>query len=158
MPVVTAIRRWLEGAFPESNVRLEEDTLRGVSRFLIEERAGGRARIFELALARNGGDPDGIVRYLVEQEVAIRLREAPTWRARLGSGDQVEFFQQLHVRCDGKSYYVLRSADHQLVVMDARHRPLARMPVSGAPFQGDIATTPVPQWHERIRAWRGPDQ
>jgi hypothetical protein len=158
MPVLSAIRRWLESAFPESNVRLEEDPTRGVSRFLIEERSGGRARVFELSVQRLNGDPDGVVRYLVDQDVAARLREAPTWRARLGNGDLVEYFQQLQVRCDGKSYTVLQRADRTLVVLDARQQPLARMPVKSAPFDGDIAAVPGPQWHERIRAWRGPDQ
>jgi hypothetical protein len=158
MPVVAAIRRWLESAFPESNVRLEDDSARGVSRFLIEERAGGRSRVFELSSSCAGADPDGIIRHLDREGVAHRLREAPTWRARLAQGELLEYFQQLHVRCDGKSYYIIQTTDRRLVVMDAKHRPLARTPASHAPYEGDLATTPPPQWHERIRAWRGSDQ
>lgn len=158
MPVVAAIRRWLESAFPESNVRLEDDSTRGVSRFLIEERAGGRARVFELSNSCAEADPDGIIRHLVTEGVALRLKEAPTWRARLGQGEMLEYFQQMHVRCDGKSYYVIQTADRRLILMDAKHRPLARTPATSAPYDGDIASTPPPQWYERIRAWRGSDQ
>lgn len=156
MPVVTAIRRWLESAFPESNVRLEDDAARSVSRFLIEERAGGRSRVFEVSSVRLSSDPDGVVRYLDEQGVAHRLREAPAWRARLGP-DMLEYFQQMHVRCDGKSYYVLQTADRRLVLTDANHRALTRTP-SDTTFDGDISALAPSQWHERIRAWRGPDQ
>lgn len=158
MPVVAAIRRWLEGAFPESNVRLEEDTSNGISRFLIEERAGGRARVFEVAATTVHTDPEEVVRYLDEQRVAHRLRESPTWRARLGPGEVLEYFQQVHVRCDGKSYVVIQTADRQLIVMDARHRRLTKAPTADATFNGDIAAVPAKEWHQQIRAWRGADQ
>jgi hypothetical protein len=156
--VVAAIRRWLENAFPESNIRFEDDSARGVSRFLIEERAGGRARVLELSAGCAGADPEAIIRHLDREGVARRLKDAPTWRVRLGQGELLEYFQQLHVRCDGKAYYIIQTADRRLVVMDAKHHPLARMPASTDPYEGDITTTSPPQWHERIRAWRGPDQ
>lgn len=158
MPVVAAIRRWLEGAFPESNVRLEEDSARDISRFLIEDRAGGRARVFEVSAINLRDDPEGVVRSLTDQGVATRLREAPTWRARLQAGDLVEYFQQMHLRCDGRSYYVMQTAQRQLILMDAKHRPLTRAPHSPPPFSGDITAVPSAEWHERIRDWRGTDQ
>lgn len=158
MPVVAAIRRWLEGAFPESNVRLEEDQAHEISRFLIEDRAGGRARVFEVAAIKLHTDPDGVVRYLSDQGVAVRLREAPTWRARLNPGEMLEYFQQMHLRCDGKSYYVVQTAQRHVIVLDAQHRPLSRSPADPTPFDGDITTVPAADWQQRIRAWRGADQ
>lgn len=158
MAMVTAIRRWLEGAFPESNVRLEDDQARDLSRFLIEERAGGRARVFEVSATAQHRDPDGVVRSLTEQGVARRLREDPAWRARLGPGERVEYFQQLHVRCDGRSYFVIQNADRRVILMDATQKPLTRTPPTDSPFHGDITTLPVSQWQERIRSWRGVNQ
>ncbi|HWA17133.1 MAG TPA: hypothetical protein VG817_11905 [Gemmatimonadales bacterium] len=158
MPIVTAIRRWLEGAFPESNVRLEEDTAHDLSRFLIEDRAGGRARVFEVSAITLRQDPDGVVRFLREHGVASRLREAPTWRARLGAGETLEYFQQMQIRCDGKSYHVRQNAQHQVSITDARDRPLTRSPAGPVPFEGDITTVPATEWHTRIRTWRGTDQ
>lgn len=158
MPIVTAIRRWLEGAFPESNVRMENDQARNLSRFLIEERAGGRARVFEVSAVGLQSDPDGIVRYLSDQGVDRRLRDDPAWRARLGPGNTLEYFQQLHVRCDGRSYYVLQTSDRRTMLVDARYVPLTRTPPADAWSSGDIAATPTSQWQERIRAWRGADQ
>jgi hypothetical protein len=158
MPVVGAIRRWLEGAFPESNVRLEEDQARDLSRFLIEDRAGGRARVFEVSAISLLSDPTSVVHYLTDQGVATRLRDAPTWRARLGPGDVLEYFQQLHLRCDGRSYYVLQNAQRQIVLMDAKHRPLAKSPAPSAPFEGDITGIAATVWHQHIRSCRGADQ
>jgi hypothetical protein len=158
MPIVGAIRHWLEGAFPESNVRLEADQGRDLSRFLIEDRAGGRARVFEVSGIGVHTDPTGLVRYLTEQGVATRLRDAPTWRARLGPGEMLEYFQQLHLRCDGKSYIVLQNAQRQVTLMDAQHRPLSRSPQPPAPFEGDITAINATEWHQRIRSWRGADQ
>lgn len=158
MSVVAAIRSWLEASFPESNVRLEEDPAREIVRFLIEDRAGGRARVFEVAGLTLDGDPSGVVQYLTNQAVASRLRDEPTWRARLKPGDSLEFFQQMHLRCDGKSYYVFQTADRKLLLTDARHRPLAGSPTTSTTFDGDITTVPAADWQQRIRSWRGADQ
>ena len=156
---VEALASWLLHLFPGGTVANVADPERDVVVFSITPKDEPEPRSFEAtAEALNDLPPEGIIRDLERQRIPALLRRDPTLRPCYSSDRRIPHVESLQVSCDNRSYRVLRDSSHNVVILDASQRRLARLPAGPMVRDDSIFRRAPAEWHRDIRKGRAAKQ
>ena len=142
---VEALASWLVHLFPGGTVATLADPERHVMVFSITLKDDPEPRSFEATEeALNDHPPARIIRDLERQRIPALLKRDPTLRPRYSTDRRIPHLESLEVSCDNRSYRVLRDSSHNVVILDASQRLLARLP-AGAMVRDDSIFRRAPE-------------
>lgn len=156
---VEALASWLVHLFPGGTVATLADPERDVMVFSITPKDDPEPRSFEATEeALNSHPPEGIIRDLERQRIPALLKRDPTLRPCYSTERRIPHLESLQVSCDNRSYRVVRDSSHNVVIFDASHRRLARLPAAPMVRDDSIFQRPPSEWYRDIRKARAPKQ
>jgi hypothetical protein len=156
---VEALASWLLHLFPGGTVATVADPERNVMVFSITPKDEPEPRSFEATEeALNEHPPNGIIRDLERQRIPALLKRDPTVRPCYSTDRRIPHVECLQVSCDNRVYRVLRDTSHTVVILDASHRRLARLPAGPMVRDDSIFRRPPAEWHRDIRKGRAAKQ
>ena len=156
---VDALTSWFLQVFPggASKTRAEPD--REVVVFSVTPHDASGTRSFEVTdEALNDHPPESIIRDLERQRIPALLKRDPTLRPRYSTDRRIPHVETREVRCDRRTYRVVRDSGHNVVVYDSKDRRLAKTPTGLWVMDASIFARPKAEWCQDIRNWRGPSQ
>lgn len=151
---VTKLEEWFARHFKEGRIDSEEIFDRDVQLFRVTAPDG---TTYELEITEEAFEDrrvDEILEDLKEEEVAERLRSDPSMRLCYYRGGKVPATETRWITCDGRSYRIVRDADHNVVVYDSQDQPLGNLPDDILVLPSSIHRRRKEKWRSDIRKWR----
>jgi hypothetical protein len=155
---ISTIGDWLQVLLGAVSVQTNSDPVRDAVLFRIDV-GDGNVRELEISEeALNDLATEDIVMDLGRAQVSERLRSDSTMRLTYNQYRDVPHFETLIVRCDGKSYRVVRDSHHAVRIFDEADQLLASTPSPLPVLQMSVFRRTPSRWQEDIRHWRGVGQ
>jgi hypothetical protein len=153
-----AVADWLGKQLGAERTRIVDDFDREVV-VVCCHKPGSDAAELELSYeALESFDVSQILHDLEGDGIQERLSRDPSVRLQYGTDRRLHHFETRLIQCDGKSYRVVRDAEHNVFIFDNKGKPLASIPAGPLVMGVSIYQKDVSRWCEDVRKWRGSGQ